>query len=89
MMKIFFIAAGRRIRNVARWSWYFITIRAYKKNNSIISNFKNPDKETVLTPWRVVNMHLSDCLGGYNFWNKKCDSMLDEPSYVNKGGNYN
>lgn len=32
--------------------------------------FHNPDKETVLTPWRVVNMHLSDCLGGYCFFNE-------------------
>lgn len=32
--------------------------------------FNNPNKETVLTPWRVVNMHLSDCLGGYCFFNE-------------------
>ena len=29
----------------------------------IISEFRYPDKETVLTPWRVVNMHLSDTVG--------------------------
>jgi hypothetical protein len=29
--------------------------------------FKNPDKETVLTPWRVVNMHLADTIGGYRW----------------------
>lgn len=29
--------------------------------------FRNPDKETVLTPWRVVNMHMGDCIGGYSF----------------------
>jgi len=33
----------------------------------IFSTFKNPDKETVLTPWSVVNMHLSTTLGGYDF----------------------
>jgi len=36
-----------------------------------------------LTPWRVVNMHLSDCLGGYNFWNKKIE-LIDtiQPKYI-------
>jgi hypothetical protein len=33
----------------------------------LFSTFKNPDKETVLTPWSVVNMHLSLAFGGYNF----------------------
>lgn len=33
----------------------------------IFSTFKNPDKETVLTPWNVVNMHISSTLGGYDF----------------------
>ena len=33
----------------------------------IFSTFKNPDKETVLTPWNVVNMHLTLAFGGYNF----------------------
>lgn len=33
----------------------------------IFSTFKNPDKETVLTPWNVVNMHMSTTLGGHDF----------------------
>lgn len=33
----------------------------------IFSTFKNPDKETVLTPWSVVNMQLCMTLGGYDF----------------------
>lgn len=33
----------------------------------IFSTFKNPDKETVLTPWDVVNMQMSTTLGGYDF----------------------
>lgn len=33
----------------------------------IFSTFKNPDKETVLTPWNVVNMHLVTTLGGHDF----------------------
>lgn len=26
--------------------------------------------ETVLTPWRVVNMHMSDTVGGWCFWDE-------------------
>lgn len=33
----------------------------------VFATFKNPDKETVLTPWSVVNMQLSTTLGGYDF----------------------
>lgn len=33
----------------------------------IFSTFKNPDKETVLTPWNVVNMHMTLTLGGHDF----------------------
>lgn len=33
----------------------------------LFSTFKNPDKETVLTPWSVVNLHLTKAFGGHNF----------------------
>jgi len=33
----------------------------------IFSTFKNPDKETVLTPWNVVNMHITKAFGGHDF----------------------
>jgi superfamily II DNA or RNA helicase len=33
----------------------------------IFGTFKNPDKETVLTPWNVVNMQTSLTLGGNDF----------------------
>lgn len=56
-----------------------------KKIASIFSYFKNPDKETVLTPWRVVNMHMSDCLGGYDFWDENHAETLFEPRYVDRG----
>lgn len=35
----------------------------------IFSTFKNPDKETVLTPWDVVNMHMTIAFGGHDFRN--------------------
>ena len=37
-----------------------------KRIAEIFSHFRNPDKETVLTPWRVVNLHLSNMVGGYS-----------------------
>lgn len=80
-----FIAAGRRIRNIARESDTLDPTERVKKIASLFSNFKNPDKETVLTPWRVVNMHMSDTLGGYDFWDKKHENMLDEPRFVDRG----
>ncbi len=43
----------------------------------LFSYFKNPDKETVLTPWRVVNMHMGNCLGGYNFYDEKYEREID------------
>ncbi len=51
----------------------------------ILSDFCYPDKETVLTPWRLVNMHMSDTLGGYDFWDKKHEKLLREPRFVYHG----
>ena len=39
----------------------------------------------MLTPWRVVNMHLSDCIGGWDFWDEEHKEMLDEPRFVDRG----
>lgn len=52
----------------------------------IISEFRYPDKETVLTPWRVVNMHLSDTVGGYDFFGEKHrdEDLLSEPRFVSE-----
>ena len=80
-----FIAAGRRIRNIAREADTLAPTERVKKIASLFSNFKNPDKETVLTPWRVVNMHMSDCLGGYDFWDEKHENTIDEPRFVDRG----
>jgi superfamily II DNA or RNA helicase len=42
--------------------------------SEIFSTFKNPDKETVLTPWNVVNMHLTKAFGGHDF----CSEVIDK-----------
>ena len=35
---------------------------------SIIGKFKNPAKETIITPWSVVNLHLGETIGGEVFY---------------------
>lgn len=80
-----FIAAGRAIRNKAKSADSLAPTERVKKIAEIFATFKNPDKETVLTPWRVVNMHLGDCLGGYDFFNEDHSEVLEEPRYVDKG----
>lgn len=50
----------------------------------IFSTFKNPDKETVLTPWDVVNMQMSTTLGGYDFRGGIIDKT-GKPEWKNVG----
>lgn len=80
-----FIAAGRRIRNISREADTLNPTERVKKIASLFTNFKNPDKETVLTPWRVVNMHMSDCLGGYDFFDETHENLLDSPRFIDQG----
>mgnify|MGYP005760630681 CR=1 FL=1 len=80
-----FIAAGRRIRNIAKEADTLNPTERVKKIASLFFTFKNPDKETVLTPWSVVNMHMSDCLGGYDFYDEEHKNTLDEPRFVDRG----
>ncbi|WP_370839175.1 Eco57I restriction-modification methylase domain-containing protein [Intestinibacter bartlettii] len=80
-----FIAAGRRIRNIAKEADSLEPTERVKKIAQLFSYFKNPDKETVLTPWRVVNMHMSDCFGGYDFFNENHTKMIEQPRYIDQG----
>lgn len=80
-----FIAAGRKIRSVTHEADILPPTERVKKIATLFSSFKNPDKETVLTPWRVINMHMSDCLGGFNFWDEKFNSPVEEPYFVDRG----
>ena len=77
-----FREAGKRIREMAKAADKFTIEERIERISNIFNTFKNPDKETVLTPWRVVNMHMSDTLGGYCFYDKKYDSVLSEPRFV-------
>ncbi len=80
-----FIAAGKQIRARVRGADELEPTERVQRIAEIFSTFKNPDKETVLTPWRVVNMHMSDTLGGYDFYDEKHQELLDEPLMVFQG----
>lgn len=77
-----FCAAGKRIRAMARAADKLCVEERIERITDIFSTFRNPDKETVLTPWRVVNMHMSDTLGGYTFFNEDFSETIAEPRYV-------
>jgi len=80
-----FREAGKRIREMARAADKFTIEERIERISSIFNTFRNPDKETVLTPWRVVNMHMSDCLGGWCFYDESFKQMLATPRYVDQG----
>lgn len=80
-----FRAAGKRIRAMARAADNVSVEERIGRITTIFNTFRNPDKETVLTPWRVVNMHLSDCLGGYTFYDETFEHTLEEPRFVDQG----
>jgi hypothetical protein len=77
-----FRAAGKRIRAMARAADNLSIEERIARITTIFSMFRNPDKETILTPWRVVNMHLSDCLGGYSFFDETFEKPIEQPRYV-------
>lgn len=81
------VGAGYRIRRMARAADELPPTQRVKRIAEIFSHFRNPDKETVLTPWRVVNMHMGDILGGYNFYSDgyPSDGVLDDPRLLENG----
>ncbi len=80
-----FSAAAKQIRSLARAADNFTVDERVRRIADIFQCFRNPDKETVLTPWRVVNMHLSDTLGGYCFYNDDFSDTLETPRFVDRG----
>lgn len=80
-----FTAAAKRIRQMARAADRLPIEERIERIADIFATFRNPDKETVLTPWRVVNMHLSDTLGGYTFYDEQFKTTIEEPRFVDRG----
>ena len=86
-----FVEAGRKIRRSAKYADTLSPTERVKEIANIFSSFRNPDKETVLTPWKTVNMHLGDTIGGYNFFDKRNENgeytiiSIEEPRYITYG----
>lgn len=77
--------AGMRIRRLAKAADEMMPTQRVLRIAEIFSYFRNPAKETVLTPWRVVNMHMGDTIGGYNFYKEGYpaeDGLLEEPCLI-------
>lgn len=81
-----FVASTYRIRALAKSADDYEPTERIKKIAQIFSTFRNPDKETVLTPWRVVNMHMSDTIGGYDFFDEEHKQEIEVPRFVNHEG---
>lgn len=82
------MGAGLRIRRMAKAADELPPSKRVQRIAEIFNHFRSPDKETVLTPWRVVNLHMSDMLGGYSFYDESFaqpDGLLDEPRLVDRG----
>ena len=90
--------AGIKIRQLAREADSMKVEERIARIAQIFKWFKNPDKETVLTPWEVVNRHLSSTLGGYCFFeddfktpcisiDEKSGDVIstNEPRFVDQG----
>lgn len=74
-----FIEAGRIIRRRVKAMDKLEPLERTKQIAELFGTFKNPDKETVLTPWRVVNMQLGKTIGGYSYFD-------DEYQYTSQDG---
>lgn len=77
-----FVAAGKQIRDMTKLADELSPTERVMKIANIFARFKNPDRETVLTPWNVINMHLGTTLGGYNFYDENYENKLDEPRFI-------
>ena len=72
-----FIEAGRIIRQRAKSFDDLDFIERAEQIAELFGTFKNPDKETVLTPWRVVNLQINKSVGGLNFYDDTFESVTD------------
>ena len=78
-----FRAAGKKIRALSRSADKLSIEDRVLQITEIFRTFRNPDKETVLTPWKTVNMHLGDCIGGYVFYDESHQKHLESPVLIN------
>lgn len=79
-----FIEAGKIIRRQVKELDRSDPLERVDKLADIFSTFRNPDKETVLTPWRVVNMHLGKTTGGLSFYDKHFEQPYKDGKVVRR-----
>lgn len=79
------VGAGLRIRRMAKAADDLPPALRAKRIVEILSKFKNPDKETVLTPWRIVNLHMGCTYGGYNFFTDEYTKEAEKPYFIDNG----
>lgn len=79
-----FIEAGKIIRQRVKDLDKVDPLDRVDKLAEIFSTFRNPDKETVLTPWRVVNMHLGKTIGGLSFYDEEFKSSYEDGKAVRR-----
>ncbi len=53
-----FIGTGNKVREHAKAADSLTPTERVKEIAALFATFKNPDKETVLTPWNVVKLHI-------------------------------
>lgn len=80
-----FRAVGRSYRDLVRAADKLAPMERVKEIARVFTYFRNPDKETVLTPWRVVNMHIGDCIGGWNYLDSERETRLPVPVFIDHG----
>lgn len=79
-----FIEAGKIIRRRVKELDKADPLERVEKIADIFSTFRNPDKETVLTPWRVVNMHLGKNIGGLSFYDKNYEYSYQDGNVIRR-----
>ena len=79
-----FIEAGKIIRRQVKELDKADPLERVEKIADIFDTFRNPDKETVLTPWRVVNMHLGKTIGGLSFFDKDYQYSYEDGKVVRR-----
>ncbi|PKX51885.1 restriction endonuclease [Lactiplantibacillus plantarum] len=79
-----FIEAGRIIRRRVKEMDKLEPLERTKQIAELFGTFKNPDKETVLTPWRVVNMQLGKTIGGYSYFDDEYQYTSNDGVSVNR-----
>lgn len=80
-----FRAVSRNYRDLVRAADRLAPMERTREVAKIFSYFRNPDKETVLTPWRVVNMHIGDCIGGQVFFEPDMQTEASVPIFKDQG----